>query len=357
MRVLMITGSYPPMKCGVGAYTQKLVDALSRIRELQITVLTDARANAAAPAKYYDILPVMKGWGIVELIKILTYIRQTCPDIVHIQSPSMGYPGRIPLILPLLIRISGKPCVQTWHEPVVGWGGGWLVIGLDVLVSVREDLLSKLPYLTQKALYRIPFNWLPSGCMLPAIELDEQKRSDIRRQYTSDDKIILFYYGFVAPLKGLEVLLEIVEKTNTCLLLSCDFQSENSYHRFLLNLIDTKGLKSRIFVLGFLSDEQLARYLVSSDAVVLPFRDGAQDCNTTVEAAAAQGTFVMTTSLEHKGYNKDKNIYYAKPGNVQEMIDAIKHYAGFRKDPQGPVYTWEDIADNHYLLYKQLVSI
>lgn len=357
MRVLMITGSYPPMKCGVGAYTQKLVDGLAQIDNVRVTVLTDVRANTGLPAAKYDVLPIMKGWGIVELLKIIKYIRQICPDVVHIQSPTMGYPGRIPLFLSFLIHLTGKPCVQTWHEPVVGLGGVWLALGLDVLVSVRDDLLSNVPFLTRKALMRIPFNWLPSGRMLPAIVINELEKSEIRRPYTSDGKIILFYYGFVAPLKGIEVLLEIVEKTNSSLLLSCDFQVENSYHRFLLDQINTKGLKSRISILGYLPDELLAKYLASSDAVVLPFRDGAKDCNTTVESAAAQGTFVLTTSLEHKGYDKNKNIYFTKPGNIQEMIDAINLYAGFRISGSVPAYTWKEIADNHYSLYNRLVSI
>ena len=45
IRVLLITGSYPPMKCGVGSYSQRLAMALADYSGVKVTVLTDKRAS------------------------------------------------------------------------------------------------------------------------------------------------------------------------------------------------------------------------------------------------------------------------------------------------------------------------
>ncbi len=45
MRVMLITGSFPPMHCGVGDYTCKLAAALAERADLCVTVLTSRGAE------------------------------------------------------------------------------------------------------------------------------------------------------------------------------------------------------------------------------------------------------------------------------------------------------------------------
>jgi glycosyltransferase involved in cell wall biosynthesis len=160
----------------------------------------------------------------------------------------------------------------------------------------------------------------------------------------------------VAPLKGIEVLFEIVAKTNAQLLMACDFQPNDDYHRSLLDKIKTMGIGPHITIIGFLPEVQLATILAASDAVVLPFRDGGGAWNTTIDGVIAQGTFVLTTSLIASGYNEEKNVYFAKPGNVEEMIFSIQAYAGRRISSKPPISEWRNIAEQHLSIYKQLIS-
>jgi glycosyltransferase involved in cell wall biosynthesis len=297
MHVLFVTGAYPPVKCGVGAYTQRLAWALADLNDIRVTVLTDVRAIGATEQHGVKILPVIRGWRLIELIRIAKVVKKIAPDLVHIQYPTQGYSGNMPRLMPFLMRSLGMPCVQTWHEPILGRSGLWLLIGLDVLITVREELMSSLPKFTQKALSNTKLSWVPAASILPTVSLCDDERSRLRQQYISDDKKLLVYYGFVAPLKGIEVLLETVVKTNTKLMMACDLDPMNDYHRSLLNRISAMGIASRVVILGFLENEELANLLAVADAVVLPFKDGAQDCNTSIDGAAAQGTFVLTTSL------------------------------------------------------------
>jgi hypothetical protein len=45
MRILLISGSLPPMRCGVGDYTASLATALGRCDDTAVAVLTDTAAN------------------------------------------------------------------------------------------------------------------------------------------------------------------------------------------------------------------------------------------------------------------------------------------------------------------------
>jgi glycosyltransferase involved in cell wall biosynthesis len=355
MNVLFVTGAYPPVKCGVGAYTQRLACALADLNDIRVTVLTDVRAIGATEQHGVEILPVIRGWRLIELIRIAKVVKKIAPDLVHVQYPTQGYSGNMPRLMPLLMRLLGMHCVQTWHEPILGRSGLWLLIGLDVLITVREELMSSLPKFTQKALSNTKLSWIPAASILPTVSLCDDERSRLRQQYVSDDKKLLVYYGFVALLKGIEVLLEIVVKTNTKLMMACDLDPMNDYHRSLLNRISAMGIASRVVVLGFLENEELANLLAIADAVVLPFKYGAQDCNTSIDGAAAQGTFVLTTSLVHSGYKKCKNIYYAKPGNVDEMVASIEKFAGCRSLSIQSTSKWRDIAKQHLSIYKQVV--
>ncbi len=357
MKVLLITGSYPPMKCGVGSYTQRLAKALAELKDIKVTVLTDKRASEAGKRDSVEVLPAIRGWGTAELIRVVKHIRRLAPDIVHIQSPTMGYPvGRMPTLLPLLIRFIGRPCVQTWHEPLPDKSGLWLALGSDALITVREELITDISRLTQIALRNTIVSWIPAASLLPTVILNDNERSEIRNQYASEGEVFLVYYGFMAPLKGIEVLLEIVAKINARLVMACDFHPYDNYHSSLLTRISKMGIASRITITGFLPDEQLSNILASCDAVVLPFRDGWQPCNSTIDGAVAQGSFVLTTSLADCGYNKDKNIYFAKPGNVEEMIASIQKHAGCRIPPKPSTSQWRNIAEQHLNIYNQLVT-
>src|SRR2546425_5627935 len=117
MRIMLLTGSYPPMHCGVGDYAASLADALGKLRGTEVGVITDRRARTAQPSSYVQIFPVAHGWEVSDLPQILKTIRQWAPDVLHIQYPTQGYSDRwLPSLLPLVLSVLRSPIVQTWHE-------------------------------------------------------------------------------------------------------------------------------------------------------------------------------------------------------------------------------------------------
>ncbi len=352
----MITGSYPPMKCGVGAYTQRLAQALAECNNVEVAVLTDSNAIDDSANDGVEVFPVIQKWRLTELLTINTYLKRFSPDIVHIQYPTQGYSGKMPIFIPLLVKLLGKHCVQTWHEPSLGKAALVLSFGLDALITVRDDLIMRFSLLTQRLLKRTSIFLIPAASLLPISTMCDQEKAAIRRGYISDKGTILVYFGFVAPLKGIEILLEIVARTRMSLLMVCDLDQSDAYHRSLLNKIIDLGIVDRVKNIGFVDNLELSRIVSAADAVVLPFRDGAQYWNTSIDGAVAQGTFVVTTSLVSRGYDPQRNIFYTRAGDVDTMITALNSYAGVRIPVTDTSAHWRLIAEKHLKIYTDVLK-
>lgn len=357
LKVMLITGSYPPMKCGVGAYTKRLAEALAELQGVKVFVLTDTRAQKHSKNPNVEVIPVIKNWRIGEIFRVLSILKKYNPDIVHIQYPTQGYANRrMPLFLPLLVRLYGKKCVQTWHEARIRRFDFLLALNLDALVSVRKGLINSVPKLTRNLILRTPFFWIPGASLLPTVKLTEIQSAEIRQQYAPNGETLLVYYGFVAPLKGIESLFEVMLRmSNAKLVMVFDLRLEDSYHRSLLEKSIQMNIDSRVRLTGFLPDEQLAAILAAADAVVLPFRDGGGDWNTSIDGAVSQGVFVLTTSLEKRGYDTEMNTCFVAPGDVDEMVSALQKYAGVRVQGNAAAQKWREVAQQHLKVYTQLV--
>ena len=69
----------------------------------------------------------------------------------------------------------------------------------------------------------------------------------------------------------------------------------NAYHEHVAARIERLGLGERVRWLGFVSDEEAGRMLRAVDAVVLPYRGGAESGYTSLLAALVNGAAVITT--------------------------------------------------------------
>jgi glycosyltransferase involved in cell wall biosynthesis len=175
---------------------------------------------------------------------------------------------------------------------------------------------------------------------------------------TSSAKYLVAYFGFIYPNKAVELLFDVADPSQDHLVVIGDANQDHPYRRSLLERIQCEPWSGKVTVTGFLPGEEAARLLAAVDAVVLPFRDGGGPWNTSLHAAALQGTFVLTTSRERHGYDPSSNIYYSQPGDVADMRAALRRYIGHRNaHPMTERYaSWEAIAQAHTNLYQNLLS-
>ena len=362
MRILLLTGSYPPMRCGVGDYTASLADSLSRVGVAEVAVITDRRARGPGSPSGVEVFPIAHGWEVADLRTILATIRQWGPDVLHFQYPTQGYADkRLPWVLPLVLSVLRIPIVQTWHEHLP-MGSLLRSVALALapgrLVVVRPNYEAALsPWLRFLTRRKRP-RFIPNGSPIPRVELSDSERRDIRRRLNSSAKYFVAYFGFIYPHKSVELLFDVPDPRQDHLVLIGPLDQDQPYQRALRERAQREPWKGKVTVTDFLPGEEAARLLAAVDAVLLPFRDGGGVWNTSLQAAAIQGTFVLTTSRERQGFDPSSNIYFSKPGDVADMRSALRQYVGRRNTSRATdgYASWESIAQAHISLYRELLG-
>lgn len=362
MKILLVTGSFPPGKCGIGDYSYRLAKVLAAQPDMHVGVLTSASFGDGQMYEGIEMFPVVHGWRMREIQKFVKLIRSWSPDIVHVQYPTQGYAGGLlSWFLPLVAFVLGKKVVQTWHEFYRNFRIALPFFIKAVvpgrLVVVRPEYKQGLHPLFRLALSKRKFLYIRSASSIPRIHLGSREKNELRARYLNGQKRLIVFFGFVYPNKGVELLFEIANPASDHIVIAGETGEGGEYRKQILELASSDPWKKKVTITGFLSPHDAAALLSIADAVILPFRVGGGEWNTSIHAVVLQGTFVITTSIKHNGYDNKHNVYYAKVDDVQEMRTALGAYAGRRRehieDSDGD--EWQRIADAHLSLYRSLV--
>lgn len=361
MKILLVCGSFPPMKCGVGDYTALLAKSLGRRKDTSVAILTHVAARSTGSDFSFELFPVAQNWQISDAIRIVNTVRAWRPDIMHIQYPGQGYGLRVlPAFLPTLFHLLHVPVVQTWHEYLPKGSRRHLLNAIlpGGLVAVRPHYKAIMPSWYRWLLRHKHFQFIPNASAVPRVHLSDAERSAVRTQFARASRYLIVFFGFIYPLKGIELLFEVADPARDHLVLVGDLNSGDPYHASILERVQRGPWAGKVTTTGFLPAEDVGRLLAAADAVVLPFRDGGGVWSTSVHGAAIQGTFVLTTSRERHGYDPSENIYYARPDGVADMRQALNLYIGNRttNNATSQCADWDSIADTHVHLYRSLLS-
>lgn len=363
MRVLLVTGSFPPMRCGVGDYSQNLAGSLASVGEIQVGVLTSAPGAAEEPAGEVERFPLIERWSLAEAVKVIRLIRSWSPDIVHIQYPTQGYgKGYLPWFLPMIAFLMGKKVVQTWHE---GYGRR-NALGLLFKSIVPGGLVFVRPNFIEDNLHSM-LNWaiwgknpvfIPNASSIPCAGLSEHEKLEIKKPYLQKQKRLIVFFGFVYPGKGVELLFDIADPISDQIVIAGEIAGEGEYPQDIMRRASVEPWRGKVTVTGFLPAADVASLLSVADAVILPFRMGGGEWNTSLHGAVLNGAFVITTSLTRNGYDANNNVYYAKVDDIREMQSALAAYAGRQRAHHADTGRdeWRQIADKHRALYAKLLT-
>jgi glycosyltransferase involved in cell wall biosynthesis len=179
----------------------------------------------------------------------------------------------------------------------------------------------------------------------------------VRKRYANENDRVVAYFGFVYEHKGVEDLFAIADPQTDVLVLVAEL-GDDEYHRRIAQLASSPRWAGRCVVTGFLPAVEVAEVLAAADAVVLPFRPGGGLWNTSLAAATAQGTFVLTTNVDRGGYDPDHNVNYAAPGDLESMRSALRDHAGRRLPASDDVRRaeWRAIVESHSRLYEDVLN-
>jgi len=313
-RVVMISGSFPPMPCGVGDSAHELACALAAAG-VQVEILTDIGAHAADQDTCpIAVHPEIGSWGLGRIKKLVRSVESLSPDILHIHYPTKAY-GRglaIPF-LPMLIRARRRRfrIVTTLHE--FRLSHPFRKLATFLLIDPSDAIVMPCP-LELAALKRRHVSVeekihaaIPVGPVGPSPDgFDEARRAELRNRIrqgwrVGDDQVVLLHYGIPTPSKGIEVIFKALrllglEGETPILMIVGDFSPKaNDFHRLLYGQPGGLGVRDQVRWLGRCLSEELPGIFLASDIGVFPFLDGFSLRRSSLVGVLNWGLPIVTT--------------------------------------------------------------
>ncbi len=334
MKVLMVTGSYPPDFCGVGAYTENLVKNL-RSLDIEVTVASEGP------------------WiGFGSLSTVLK-LRKVPSDLVHIQYPAIGFGQGLAAQLLCLFSYNA---VVTIHEA-------------SQVHFLRR--LALIPFLL-RARYLIFTNefernyasrfcpWIRNKSSVVPLGSSIEAASPVDK---TENRII--HFGLIRPQKGIEDVIEaariVLSKHAKLRFLIVGTPDANSFAYSESLKLQSRGLP--IDWQSRLSDENVATILSRGRFAYMPFPDGATERRTSLLALYANGVVVTTTaSRMTTAEMKEASVIADSPGDA---VSAFLHLerdtdveANVRAKALAYVqrFSWTRIAEAHGNIYRKLTA-
>jgi glycosyltransferase involved in cell wall biosynthesis len=385
MRVLLVSGEFPPMQGGVGDYTHEIGLAL---RELgcQVHIVTSTRAG---PAALLTVHPTVERWSWNCWNSILDLVRRHHPDVVHIQYQAAAY-GMHPAInlLPWRLRRFGdrRPhTAVTFHDlkvpylfpkagPLRRWAVNELARRSDAAITTNRQDFESLEREMGSAPEMIPIG----SNITPRLPADYDRDAWRARWGSGPGDLLLCFFGFVNDRKGVDTLLRAVHHlvseprgvSNPRLLMiggqtGASDPTNVAYLAQIQNLITELELDERVLWTGYVRPEEVSASFAAADACVLPFRDGVSFLHGTLHAALAHGVPVITTHppVVLPELVEGENVALVKADQPQALAEAISRLAAAadlcRRLGEGALalagqFQWDKIAADTLALYHRL---
>lgn len=357
MRVGLVTGEYPPLEGGVGAFTEQLARALAA-RGHEVHVITSKRARPAdaprqasalfAPvALEYGLLhPRIGRWRWPSLSAVADVVVRYDLEIVNVQYQAAAYNMRAAAIHYLPWRLRGvAPTVVTFHDlrvpylfPKAGRLREAAVRGLarraaGVVATNAADFDALSGWTAA------PLRQIPIGSNIDATEPHHVEIAEVRDGLgLGEGDVLLGYFGFLNETKGADVLLDALARLDSRYHLvfiggqtgASDPRNNEAFLHGLRGQIERLGLGGRVHWTGFLSPGRVSAHLAAADLMAMPYRDGVSLRRGTLMAVLAHGRPLVTTTpaapapeLRH-----GENVWLVPPGDATALAEAVAALAG-----------------------------
>ncbi len=387
MHILFVTGEYPPLHGGVGAYTAALATTLA-MQQLQVSVLTTQRAHPvlsrpATPA--VTVYPQINRWGVTIWYEIAAFARRIQADWIHVQYQTAAYAmnGAINFAPPYwrYFNQSGVKVAWTYHDLRVPYLFPKAGSALRYWVTLRPAHSADLVIVTnendrlQLAQSGIVALKIPIGSNIAADTLAPAARTAQRAQrgYQAN-QLVIGYFGFLNRSKGgialVETLAELVNAGYDAQLLMIGEQvgasdpTNQAYLHEVQRLIEALGLSGRVQWTGHQDDADVSADLGAIDLLLMPYLDGASLRRGTLMAGLAHGCAIVTTLPQGPlpELVDGRDLLYVPPDDAPAAAAALARLAtdealrqrlrdGARR--QSRHFTWEAIAQTHLHHYQQ----
>jgi glycosyltransferase involved in cell wall biosynthesis len=400
MRVIQVAGAFAPVRCGIAHYTVRLAEELAAAGIETAIASIVLEGDARVP-----LLPVQgRSWGMLALINLLRLAISWRADWLHVQfAPGSFDYQRTVGLLPVLSRlVPGAPRIAVTAHEYGGWElrlpgllhgpgrlgltlaerAGWLDRELITLLTASHLAIVTNPT-HQRRIGRASarmaevLHLVPIGPNVEPALARGLSSSDARQTLGVErDRLIIVFFGFIHPVKGIETLLEAAAIVRQALphlrvwliggvhSLALRGREADSYETAVRRDIDRLGLTETVVLTGYLSDQEVAVRLRAADIAVLPFNRGVTLKSGTLITLLSFGLPVIATSGgDLPGLAHGQNIWLVPPRDPSALAAAILHLGrdsglrsrlGAAAAILGAAFSWETIARQHGHLYRTL---
>jgi glycosyltransferase involved in cell wall biosynthesis len=334
MKILLVTGSYPPDICGVAEYTEQLAEGL--------------RGGGAEVVVFSG-----KKWHLANAAFLNRELVSIGADVLHMQYPATGYGWHLgPQLLSLL-----QPYVMTIHE-------------CSQAHILRRLSLYPFSLRAPKVIFTNEFEQEYSGRFAPWIKGRSTVIPIGNGIPLGPDPIatipsVVTNFGLIRPQKGLEHVIEMARlfglQANglSVRIVGTVLPGYEDYYARLRKEANRFPLK---WVLG-LNGTSLANALAETEMAYLPFPDGASERRSSLIAMLSNKAAIITTRGPHTPSAMEGAVQFAEsaadavalaedmfnnPGRLQEKRLRAAEYA--------VKFSWDTIAAEHIAIYERLIA-
>lgn len=396
MRIGLVTGEYPPMEGGVGAFTQEIGKAFAA-QNHDVHIIT---SQSAVPLEEYpdrkpgepyhlgfaQLYPFINRWRWPSLARVADLALRYEFDVLNVQYQAAAYnmksaainllPWRLLHVLPVVVTFHDLrlpylfPKANGLRRTVVNFmakkAAGVIATNLEDYHSLAQ-LGIETPKLAQ----------IPIGSNIEARPVANGEIKAVRKEFdlTAED-CLLGYFGFLNESKGADTLLEAVSKLPPKVHLafiggrsgSSDEANNEAFFQQLDELIVKLGIEDRVHWTGFVPAHHVSAYLASTDLMVMPYRDGVSLRRGTLMAALAHGRALITTkpSTETPELRHGDNIWFVPVDDVPALAEAIhfllanadlRQRLGSGATAVADLFTWDKIAASTSDFFERVTAV
>ena len=394
LKIGLITGEYPPMEGGVGAFTQELAKALAQLGH-DVHIITSRQARPAiTERKISDLLqpvelgfarlhPVVRHWRWPSLAAVADVVLRYELEAVNIQYQAAAFHMRSPApnFLPWRLKGMVKTAV-TFHDlrtPYLFPKAGQLRHKIIQFMARQAHgciVTNEADYQSLLSSLHAPVSKIPIGSNITTYKPTSEETAVIRQTLNlHEGDGLLGYFGFLNDSKGADTLLQALAQLGSHVHLvfiggqtgSSDGDNNTTFLDGLKQLVADLGLEQRVHWTGFMPEQQVSTYLHTADLMVMPYRDGVSLRRGTLMAVLAHGRPLITTTpttptpeLVH-----GQNCWLVPANDVGALAPAIEQLlaAPARRQSLGQgaaqladLFTWDKIARETAIFYQQLLT-
>ena len=405
LKVGLVTGEFPPMEGGVGAFTAELAKALHQLgHTVHIITSRDARppdaprtfTSAGEPIdlKFAHLHPRINRWRWPSLAVIADIVLRYELDVVNIQYQPAAFNMNSAAInfLPWRLKNVVKTAV-TFHDLRVPYlfpkagrlrqtAVNFLARSADGVIATNpadyQSLVSSLqsPGFQRRGTETQRVAKIAIGSNITVHPTNHIEIGEIRHSLgLNADDVLLGYFGFLNESKGADTLIDALAQLDGRFHLvfiggqtgASDSANNQAFLDGLRAQIEARGVTERVHWTGFLSDARVSAHLQAADMLVMPYRDGASLRRGTLMAALAHGRPLITTTpaVPTPQLISGENCCLVLVGDVAALVTAVQtltNDAELRETlGRGAIalaeqFSWEKIAEETAEIYQTLLK-